>query len=318
LNYCGGCRHFQLNISDDALGRFATKASILFSQILEIPQQRNPRFGLGTPQSIFGHSQGAALVERFILDLLNMPSSYYFIAREGRIAITPTTDHGAFLSSARTGEGSERNGISAVVSSALSRNASSLPGLSDLETLINSPTTKEADLQCFFSSHPHFLFALDERYCEIRSHVCLVDSQKNRHVPEFMARIEDSLIWDVIELKRPQHHLTRTLASHRPSALAARGIAELIRYRDFFGSSNNRKRVASVFGTPPYEPALVLVIGRGRSTTRYEWSTAKLGFPRVQVVSYDYLFQHARQCSAYLRTVEKADLRTATATPGDI
>jgi hypothetical protein len=86
-----------------------------------------------------------------------------------------------------------------------------------------------------------------------------VQANRNRHVPDFMARIEDSFIWDVIELKRPQHHLSRAVESDQPSAIAARGIAELVRYRDFFASRNNRARVSDVFGTAPYEPALVLV-----------------------------------------------------------
>lgn len=231
-----------------------------------------------------------------------MPSSYYFVAREGKISVVPVTEHGGFFATRDAGTMEQAaGGTSAVVSSVLYAPGSSPRGLSDLEALINSPKTKEGDLQCFFRLHPHFLFALDERYCEIKSHVCLVEENRNRHVPDFMARIEDSFIWDVVELKQPQHRLTRTDKSEQPSAIAARGIAELIRYRDFFGSRNNRNRVAHAFGTAPYEPALVLVIGRGRTTDRYEWRTTRPGLPPVRAVSYDFLFERARQCGAYIR-----------------
>src|SRR5437773_5199315 len=39
------------------------------------------------------------------------------------------------------------------------------------------------------------------------------------------------------------------------------GVAELLRYRDFFASRNNRNRIADALGTSPYEPTIVLVIG---------------------------------------------------------
>jgi hypothetical protein len=158
--------------------------------------------------------------------------------------------------------------------------------------------------------NPHFWFGLDEGYCEIRPHICLYDATQHRLVPDFMARVEDSSIWDVIELKRPQHPLTvNNRGTERPSASASRAIAELLQYRDFFGSRENRKRVVNRFGTAPYEPSLVLVIGRGRPRERYEWRSARVGLPRVQVVSYDYLFERAQECSAYLSERRVAALK---------
>src|SRR5262249_34718077 len=138
-------------------------------------------------------------------------------------------------------------------------------------------------------------------YCEIRPHVCLADAKGNRLVPDFMARIQDTNIWDIIELKRPQYgHTARTNNLERVSSIAARGIAALLQYRDFFASRANRRRVTNYFGTAPYEPCLILLIGRGRSRDRYEWRSARLGFPGVKIVSYDYLFWRARECHAIL------------------
>lgn len=289
------------DLGDDAVRRFSDKADKMFAEIVGIPASGAIRFGVGTPESVFNHSQSA--VEKFIVDLLNTPSSYYFLAREGKISVVPITEHGAFFAShERPQSENQAKGLSTVITSALSSSSHlCFNKIADLEYLINNPRTKEADLQEFFRTNPQFLFAMDERYCEIRPHVCLLDDKRNRLVPDFMARIEDSDIWDVIELKRPQHSFTnKTNEFRKISARAARGIAELLEYRDYFASRANRKRVTDLFETAPYEPALVLVIGRERARSRYEWRSTRLGFPRVEVVSYDYLFRRAEECRAFL------------------
>jgi hypothetical protein len=299
-----GCDYYLVTnvchgLDDNALSHFSDKAHAIFEDVLKVPREQHPRFGIGNPDTMF--LNGRSVVEQFILDLLDMPSSYYFVAREGRISIVPVIEHGSFFASGEVKNCAPPVGGFATVTSAQpGDNCVRLPGLSDFETVLNSSKTKEADLQEFFKTHPHFLFALDERYCEIRPHVCLVDAKRERLVPDFMARIEDSCIWDIIELKRPQHAFTvRTDGIGRASAIAARGVAGLLQYRDFFSSRDNRQRVTKTFGTAPYEPSLVLVIGRGRTSERYEWRSARAGIPRVQVVSYDYLFQRASECRTY-------------------
>jgi hypothetical protein len=300
------------DLDDETVSRFSDKAHAVFEDVLKLPRQHHPRFGLGTPETIF--SNGGSAVEQFMMDLLNMPSSYYIVAREGRISVTPATEHGRFFASREAVNGaSPAAGLSAAVTSTQSH--LEVPGLSDFESLLNSPRTKEADLQNFFKEYPHFLFALDERYCEIRPHVCLLDAKRDRLVPDFMARIEDTSVWDVIELKKPQHDLTvRNEGIERISATAARAVAELLQYRDFFSVRANRTRVADYFGTAPYEPSLAVVIGRGRASERYEWRSIRSGFPRVQIVSYDYLFQRAKECSTYLAE-RRLDARTKATMP---
>jgi antiviral defense system Shedu protein SduA len=290
-----------LDLDERALSKFADSAHSLFSEVLGTPRAEHPSFGIGTPESIVGNYRAEA--HRFIVDLIKMPSSYYYIAREGQISVIPSTEHGTFLAHPPgTDSKLSPEGLSAVVTSnLLGTGLPAVPGLSELQLLINSKNTTEQDLQRFFEKNPHFLFGLDERYCEIRPHVCLFDSKRERLIPDFLARIEDSHIWNVIELKMPQHPLTvRSNGSERPSAFAARAVAELLQYRDFFSVRDNRERVTDRLGTAPYEPCLVLVIGRGRSTERYEWHSTRLGFPKVQIVSYDYLFERARRCRAML------------------
>lgn len=297
------------DIREDSLERFSHTAHDLFDKILHIPHP--PAFGLGTPETIA--TKSASEVQEFVVDLLNTPSSYYFVAREGKISIVPTTEHGTFLASmAPQSIDQSSPGLSTVITSAVSREQHLLsPGLSDLYDLINDSKTSEDDLQNFFATYPQFLFALDERYCEIRPHVCLLDAKGDRLVPDFMARIQDTNIWDVIELKLPKHAATVGRHGHdKVSASAAHAIAALLQYRDFFSKRTNRARLTKTFGTAPYEPCLVVVIGRGRSTQRYEWRTARAGFARVHVVSYDYLFERARQLKTSLSTLSLASNAT--------
>jgi hypothetical protein len=304
-----GCEHYYLctNISqsENAIKSFSQLAHTLFSEIMEIPEDRHPEFGMATPELLAEKAQQET--KRFIIDLLNTPSSYYLVAREGQISVLPVTQHGEFLAS-RDGQNLFSTvGVSAAVTSTLlNQNAATLPVLAELENLINNLKVHEQDLQHFFTVHPELLFALDERYCEIRPHICLFDAKRERLEPDFMARIQDSNIWNVIELKLPTVPMTvcgQTI--ERASAAAARGIAELLMYRDFFSTRTNRNRVTDRFGTAPYEPCLVLVIGRGRPSHKYEWKSVRSGFPKVEIVSYDYLFERARECAYALRAGRK-------------
>jgi len=227
------CTNFCGSHTDDAVKNFSDLAHRLFSEIMEIPEDRHPEFGMATPELVAekAHHQ----TKQFIIDLLNTPSSYYLVAREGHVSVVPVTEHGQFLASRGGHNEFSTVGISAAVTSTLlNQNAAASPVLSELEKLINNRKVHEDDLQRFFTSHPELLFALNEKYCEIRPHVCLFDARRERLVPDFMARVQDSNIWNLIELKLPTSPMTvcgQTI--EKASAAAARGIAELLVYRDF-------------------------------------------------------------------------------------
>ncbi|MBY2918460.1 hypothetical protein HF206_30830 [Rhizobium leguminosarum] len=109
------------------------------------------QFGFATPQSMA--EAAPSEVRRFVLDLLNSPSSYYFVAREGKVSVVPVTEHGLYMT-----------GTSGSMEAATSTSSISIrpPGLSDLEALVGSLATSEADLQAFFTENPHFLLGLDD------------------------------------------------------------------------------------------------------------------------------------------------------------
>ena len=291
-------------IADEAVERLSRRAADLFEQAL--PGQSHPRFGMATPETI--SSTAAGQVETFILDLLREPSGYQCIAREGKLSVVPFTEHGAYVSSNNASGG--RLASLAVATSTLKTWQGIAPArLAELEALMNDPRTCEADLQHFLERHPAFLFALDGRYCEARAHVCLTDPGGQRLVPDFLARIEGSEVWDAIELKLPRHSmLAERHGKKAMSAQTAHALAQVMTYRDFFVSPANRQRAAPMFnGTVPFEPCLVVVIGRGGSTVRYDWRSLRPGFPGATIVSYDYLLERARACSFQLNASQPVD-----------
>jgi hypothetical protein len=283
----------------DQFSRFCENATKLFVEVLGEKCAEAPEFDFASAHSL---QRSAEEVEKALVELLNMPSNFYLVAREGHISVIPTTEHGAFLASGSGELDDRRHGLSAVISSSLSpERVPSLTALKDFEALLNDRMANERDLQAFFEQNPQFLFALDERYCEVRAHVSLLDGRDNRLIPDFMARVQDSNVWEVIELKQPRD----CVQSHRDgkskvSAAVARAVSETLRYREVFSTRDNRRRMTQQFGIAAYEPCMTVVIGRGRSRERLEWKSARPLLPSVEIVSYDYLFERARSCRAEL------------------
>ena len=95
--------------------------------------------------------------------------------------------------------------------------------------------------------------------------------------------------------------------------MAARGVAELLRYRQYFGYAENRKRFTARYGPHGYEPALVLVLGRGRQV--YSWLSVKELYPMVRVVPYDYLTERAAACASAVQDVPSHWLGQSSGSP---
>jgi hypothetical protein len=283
---------------------FESTARNLFTRVLSIPPERCPRIFITTPETILAGAAKSDVV-RFLIDVANSPSSYYLLAREGHISVIPTVEHGLFFANGSETTACIGSGITTVAASAIAPSRLITSNLiSDFEHLLNTRSIKEREIQEFIEVHPHLLSTLDERYCEIRPHVCLYDATGERLVPDFMARIQDSNLWDVIELKLPKDVLTVSHhAIQKAAAATARGISELLRHRDYFSVRDNRRRVLNRLGTAPYEPGLVLIIGRGYSASRFEWNSIRSGFPRVSIVSYDYVFEQARRRASELQDI---------------
>ena len=241
-------------------------------------------FGVGTPRTAVSgaHSE----VEEAIVRLINTPSDYYLIARGGRICVVPETNRGLYFASDSTSKtiGEASRGLCASLTGRLSKSVLIGAGkLEELESLINNRGVKERDIQAFLEDNPGFLFSLNERYCELRPQVGLVDKNDIELVPDFMARVEDTYIWDIIELKLPRHPIViQRRGQARPSAIAAKAICQLLKYSNYFSVRRNRNKIHSEYGISAYEPALVLVMGRSPSRQVYQWESVKKEFPMVK------------------------------------
>jgi len=266
-----------VDMSEDAMGEIANHFRACFGELIA-------EFGFATPHSMAGFDPDA--VRRFAIDLLNSPSSYYFVAREGRICVVPMTEHGLYAADAGSVP------TAATVTSALSME---VRGLSDLETLVNFPTTSEDDLQAFLTEHPHFLLGLDDSYCEVRPHVALSSPAGTNLVPDFMVRLDDPARFAFIELKKPTARIYgRRQNVGAASQVAAQAIKQLMDYTDAVSTSAARAELRRLLGEAPFDPSLVVVIGRGSHDQRHVWRSLRAGLPTVQVVTYDYLLERAR------------------------
>jgi hypothetical protein len=246
------------------------------------------QFGFATPQSMADASPGE--VRRFAVDLLNSPSSYYFVAREGRVSVVPTTEHGMYAT------GVEGSAEFATTTSTL---PGDVPGIADLQALVGSNATSEADLQAFLTERPHFLLGLDDAYCEIKPHVALSSPSNTKLIPDFMVRLDDPGRFALIELKKPNASLqSRSGQSGSVARSAAQAIKQLMEYADAVSTSSARSELRKSIGDVPFDPSLIVVIGRGSPDRRHVWRGLRAGLPNVHLVTYDYLLERARRSSS--------------------
>jgi hypothetical protein len=248
-----------------------------------------PSFGLGSPETLAAGAPEET--EDFIRSLLREPSGYQATAREGRITVSPFTEHGGFVAAGGGREGSP----SLATATATLRSGISARAVQELEDLLNRPGTREKDLQAFLEENPELLGALNPHFVEAVPRIGLVDSSGTRLIPDFMARLDHLRSWSILELKGPERrpvHLRGGALT--PSAKTAAALEQLLRYRDFFHDPENRRQMTSRLGTTPFQPVLTVVIGRSNPDAKFLWRGGP-GLPPVDVVTYDHLLDVARQ-----------------------
>lgn len=286
-------------IDQEFLEEFERRARRIAEQSFGLEISNRLELGIATPELISRVEPQE--LEAFTIDLINMPSSYYLLALEGRISVVPVREHGEFVADI---SGSGNRLVASGSNASDDRRAPSMEALTDFEQLLNSKNVKEIDLHAFLEEHPEFLFALDERFCNVWSHIGLVDRLRSRLVPDFVARLDGVDPWTVIELKRPGHRIFSGNAdAAKAAAPVARAISQLLEYRDTIAIRQNRAALARAYGLGPYEPALMVVIGRGSSDRKLKWQSAVRGIPDVDIVTYDFLFERARECAAFNQVI---------------
>jgi len=163
-----------------------------------------------------------------------------------------------------------------------------------LEELLNSGRSRESDFQLFFEQHPHFLRRWDLR--EVYSHIVLTRPE-GALIPDFLLTDRELQRAAIIELKLPNAKLIRRKHNRDRFAdalLEAR--AQLLRYREWFRSSDNRTILKRVVGMQIYEPQMIVIIGRS-SEFRDELDRQLLcaDNPDIEVLTYDDLLIRAQR-----------------------
>ena len=167
----------------------------------------------------------------------------------------------------------------------------------EFQVLLNKPKLKEAELQKFFETHPHFLKGLD--YSRMVPHPVLerMDGQGNL-IPDFFLQPADGKFADIWDLKLPSAPLIVGTKDrlHLSSAVCS-ALAKVREYRDYFEDPLNRQKVVDRYGLTAYRPNVAIVIG----TNKFGLSEEKQkqifdGVPKnAKVLSYDDLLARMKR-----------------------
>ncbi len=82
-------------IDEDFLEEFSTQARRIADEVFGPDVSSRLGFGIATPAAISKVEPHE--LTAFTVDLINMPSSYYMLALEGRISVVPVREHGEFV-----------------------------------------------------------------------------------------------------------------------------------------------------------------------------------------------------------------------------
>lgn len=135
--------------------------------------------------------------------------------------------------------------------------------IKEFEELINSPNTKEADLQKFLERHPEFLKNLD--YKEVIPQALITtDNSKNWNADFILVPFDQFQFCKILELKLPSADIRqREKSGHVTfSSKLYKSIQQLKDYAKAFQSSMTRERFRTKYRVDVFSPDLQLVIGR--------------------------------------------------------
>jgi len=168
--------------------------------------------------------------------------------------------------------------------------------INEFETLINSPNTREVEIQIFLEAHPAFLSLGAIKGGEVISQVILQTKDTPALIPDFLINPGTNEPWAIVELKRPSVKLTLGQRGRRRlSSQIFEAIAQLRNYSEFFESPDNREEFKRKYGMDIYKPRLVVVLGRDYGElTRNETIKLRSQFPDVEILTYGDLLQRLK------------------------
>ena len=172
--------------------------------------------------------------------------------------------------------------------------------LGQLESLINSRSTREDDLQQFFESHPEFL-SMGE-YTTVYAQVALLRGDGTTLRPDFLLEPASGPLCSVLDIKLPKLELfVRQKNRPRFSAKVYEYVAQLREYGDYFDSPTNRRWFRDTYGITAFRPRLIVVAGKTYGAAdRALLERLRSSLDPIEIFSYDELIE------AYLRNASKA------------
>jgi CspA family cold shock protein len=177
----------------------------------------------------------------------------------------------------------------------------------EFEYLINSPATKEHDLQVFFERNPEFI--LSDDYKAARSQVVLEqEGSDGPLIPDFLLEpMEQSGLCDVLEIKQPQAKLFVIKKNRlRYSAAVFEACAQLRTYAEFFDNPQNRARVRERHGLDAFRPHLFLLLGRRGQFSPIDRRRADPDIgDRVTLKTYDDILDRAKNRLSRMRMLRR-------------
>lgn len=165
----------------------------------------------------------------------------------------------------------------------------------ELEDMINSKSTSEADLQRFFEHHPAFLRLWEFR--DVYPQVVLTRDDHGDLIPDFMLIDPELQKATIVDLKMPVKRVAvGTRNRRRFSQAVEEARAQLLTYQNWFDDRSNRLKLKDRFGLDIYRPRLAVIIGRSSSfTDEIERQRLVHSSPDVQVVTYDDIAECAKR-----------------------
>jgi hypothetical protein len=171
----------------------------------------------------------------------------------------------------------------------------------ELEEMVNSARSSDADFQDFFQRNPHFLRRGD--YREVFPQPYLQRTGGGPLVPSFLLTDRELGRASIVELKLPDAKLiVRSDDGERFASAVLEARSQLFRYREWFRDAENRRSLAKLVGMEIYEPRLAVVIGRsGEFQDAIDRQKLSADNPDIEVLTYDDLITQARRRQYWIR-----------------
>lgn len=162
-----------------------------------------------------------------------------------------------------------------------------------LERLVESPTTREVDLQHFIEHHPRAF--LGGEYLRMHAQVRLRGNDERILIPDFIIEHVSGLC-DILELKMPGANVTAGAKTRRRYSFTAMTAAAQTReYRDFFDDSVHREWFEATYNLKAYAPRTILLIGRDADfADPVEKRRLEVDLGSYHILTYDDLLRIAR------------------------